>query len=257
MLVKLADIESWSDEQIYSRLGAPVKDDVLLASGETTDQSAPRYLVEPACLDRPQLLGEEILLIDFGHALHARSSTPPPPPPPQETAISLPYCAPEVLFNTTQLPGPAAEIWALACTLYEIRAGAQLFASFFGTRDEILRQVGQTFGKFPEPWWSMWEGRPRYFDEDGLPLREWPDGIALAVEYPLHSQIRDIGADDDGPGYASSELGGEWVMERPGTRLSEAEVADLHDLLRKMLRYHPEDRISMDEVLQHPWLRGI
>lgn len=135
MLVKFADIESLSDEQIYSRLGSPVKDDILLASGKSPELSAPRYLVEPARLKHPKFLSEEILLTDFGHAFDAKSTTLRS----QATAISSPYCAPEVLFNTKQ-PDLAAEIWALACTLYEIRAGAQLLASFFGT---AMRSFGR------------------------------------------------------------------------------------------------------------------
>lgn len=167
VLVKLAGIDSWSDEQIYSRLGGLVKDDVQLAPGQTSELSAPRYLVEPAHLGHSKLLSEEILLTDFGHAFHAKSLAPRP----QEMAISLPYYAPEVLFHTEQLD-LAAEIWALACTLYKIRAGTQLVASFFGSHDEILRQMGQTLGKFPEPWWSAWDDRSRYFDEEGRPHRE-------------------------------------------------------------------------------------
>ena len=112
--------------------------------------------------------------------------------------MSLPYSAPEVLFATKQHPDPSSETWSLTCTLFEIRAGAQLFASFFNTHDEILRQIVQTLGKLPEPWWSAWEGCSRYFDEEGRPHphHKREDGIALAVEYLLLAQIRDIGAED-------------------------------------------------------------
>ena len=44
------------------------------------------------------------------------------------------------------------------------------------------------------------------------------------------------------------------MIEKPGTHLSEDEVADLHDLLGRMLRYQSEDRITVDEVLGHGWL---
>lgn len=47
------------------------------------------------------------------------------------------------------------------------------------------------------------------------------------------------------------------MIEKPGTHLSEDEVADRHDLLSQMLRYQSEDRISVDEVLGHRWFRGI
>lgn len=161
VLVKLGDsIESWSDEQVYQRLGKPVKDDVVVVveTQETSNNSsAPRYLVEPACLDHPSLpLSKKTLLTDFGHSRHTKPLTPQPST--QETAITLPYSAPEVLFNTVKQADRPSEIWSLACTLFETRSGAQLFASFFNTHDEILRQMVQALGKFPEPWWSAWEG---------------------------------------------------------------------------------------------------
>ena len=43
------------------------------------------------------------------------------------------------------------------------------------------------------------------------------------------------------------------MIEKGGTGLGEAEVKLLADLLEKMLRYCPEDRIPISEVLQHPW----
>lgn len=160
----------------------------------------------------------------------------------------------------------------LACTIYEIRAGTQLFASFCGTHDEIIRQIIQTFGKLPYPWWSKWDHRATYSDEDGKPNKAWPNGIAVAVEYPLEAQIRDIGADDDDVDSSSAEgvnevefeeleLGKDnnhnsasrSIMESPGTRLSEAEVADLKDLLCRMLVYSLDARISVEEALRHAW----
>lgn len=127
----------------------------------------------------------------------------------------------------------------------------------------------QTLGKFPDPWWAAWEGRSRYFDEEGRPHphHKWVDGITLAVEYPLLAQVRDIGAEDgdvidsDNDNNSDNTSGevseSSSMIERPGTRLSEEEVGDLHDLLGRMLRYHPESRIAVDEVLQHRWFRGI
>jgi serine/threonine-protein kinase SRPK3 len=47
---------------------------------------------------------------------------------------------------------------------------------------------------------------------------------------------------DDGP-----------IMERSGTRLDDVEIEVLGDLLEKMLRYQPQDRIKMCEVVAHPW----
>ena len=122
----------------------------------------------------------------------------------------------------------------------------------------------QTLGKFPEPWWAAWAGRERYFDEGGRPHSEWVDGVVLAVEYLLLAQVWDIGVEDggvidngNGNGNTTGDVSESSMIEKPGTRLSEEEVADLHDLLGRMLRYHPGDRISVDEVLEHRWFRGV
>lgn len=104
--VNLANIGTWSDEQVYSRPGSPVKDDddVVLAAQEAsnTPSSAPRCLVQPAHLNNPSLLSRDTYP---PNRLRARAPRPTPqlqPSQPQETetALSLPYSAPEVLFNT-------------------------------------------------------------------------------------------------------------------------------------------------------------
>ena len=43
------------------------------------------------------------------------------------------------------------------------------------------------------------------------------------------------------------------MIERTGVRLHEEEVEMLGDLLEKMLKYRPEERMRMHEVIEHPW----
>lgn len=40
----------------------------------------------------------------------------------------------------------------------------------------------------------------------------------------------------------------------PHAKISDEELVDFEDLLRKMLKYSPEDRITISQVLGHPWL---
>lgn len=116
----------------------------------------------------------------------------------------------------------------------------------------------QTFGRLPEPWWSVWGSRSLYFGNDGKPNETWPDGIALAVEYPLETQVRDIGADDDYDGQESLEEMDcdegilRSLMEQPGARITDTEILHLTDLLRGMLKYNPVDRGLVDKALSHP-----
>jgi serine/threonine protein kinase len=43
------------------------------------------------------------------------------------------------------------------------------------------------------------------------------------------------------------------MFEPTGSRLPEEEVHLLDDLMSKMLKLRPEERITMDEVVRHPW----
>ena len=47
------------------------------------------------------------------------------------------------------------------------------------------------------------------------------------------------------------------MIEKQGVRLCKEEVGLLGDLLEKMLRNRPEDRIKLREVSEHPWLKEI
>jgi len=74
-------------------------------------------------------------------------------------------------------------------------------------------------------------------------------GILLtATKSSIRQKLREIGQQDE-----PSEVYEGLMFEKTGTRLEEEEVDVLGDLLGKMLKYRPEDRITMKEVLDHPW----
>ena len=68
---------------------------------------------------------------------------------------------------------------------------------------------------------------------------------------PLRQQLHDIEAEMNDPNLELQLK----VLEKPGTPLDDAEIELLNDLLGKMLRYRPEERISMKEAVQHPWFQ--
>ncbi|KAK9241731.1 kinase-like domain-containing protein [Lipomyces tetrasporus] len=145
VLVQLTHVDSWSDQDVYELLGFPVQDQVRAWSGEVLGQSAPKYLVEPAILSKleSKWFTEKALLVDFGKSFMLQA------PPTNGGGIPMSYCAPEVYFE-----GKASvwsDIWALGCTIFEIRAGEQLFGSFLGGPHEVIRHIVQTLGKLPEP----------------------------------------------------------------------------------------------------------
>jgi serine/threonine protein kinase len=70
--------------------------------------------------------------------------------------------------------GIASDIWALACPIFEIRAGLPLFDNFFGSNTLIHKQIVETLDKFPEPepWWSAWAERRFWFDGTRVPMNK-------------------------------------------------------------------------------------
>jgi serine/threonine-protein kinase SRPK3 len=209
---------------------------------------APWKVVAPidiSHLSSPSLLKEDIHLIDFGQSFFADRS-----PPHNTPATPLHYLSPEAFFDLKI--SFASDVWALACVIFEIRAGSPLFDPFLSSDTLILKQIVETLGGFPEPWWSAWEARRVWFDETGAPKpaeEQKKEGVLLpAVKGSLREKLHEIGERDDAPDVDEGTM-----IEKAGTRLEEAEVELLTDLLEKMLRYSSDDRICMTEVLQHPW----
>ncbi|KAJ8103489.1 kinase-like domain-containing protein [Lipomyces tetrasporus] len=136
VLIQLAHVDSWSDEDVYEQLGFPVTD-------------------KPANLSNIEYKWstEKVLLVDFGQSFMLQT-----PPPRNEVGFTMSY-SPEVYFERKM--SVWSDIWALGCAIFEIRAGRQLFESF----------LVHILGKLPEPWWSSWDKRHVYFDEDGKPKK--------------------------------------------------------------------------------------
>lgn len=197
----------------------------------------------------PRWISEDILVIDFGQSFFATQ------PPSKGVGTPLAYCAPELIFDDEG--SVWSDAWALGCTIFEIRAGAGLFMSFFGGPDEVLRQMVQTFGRLPDQWWSRWENRDHFFDESGKPKEAWPNDTPLAVEYPLRELIQDIGAEDectkDGDSIANDQEAPTRLIEPKGTRASDAEVDCMENLLSSILIYNPAQRSPVGVIAQHPW----
>lgn len=191
----------------------------------------------------PAYLADDILLVDFGQSFKFDQ-----PPNKEDIGIPFSYCAPEVIFDSKMTK--YSEIWALGCVIAELRAGQQLFASWSGGQDEILRQIVQTLGKLPDQWWALWEKRVDFFDEDGKPKKEWSGGIPKAVEYPLGEIIGDIGCEDEKDEVPRKA---EAMLEPTFKKVPEEEAAQLEDLLGSIFKWVPEDRASIDEILKHPW----
>ncbi|MCJ1391963.1 hypothetical protein MMC18_004830 [Xylographa bjoerkii] len=231
ILFQLTQLDSWTDGEIYERLGEPEKSPMWKLSGEPLDACAPAYLVWPLDMDSidERYLLDSILIVDFGQAFHLNT-------PPEDLGTPMGYCPPELILDYQA--SAASDVWALACALYGIRMGRDLFPMFDGSADEALTQMVQLLGKLPEPWWSAWEGKGSVFNDNGVIrkgqpiINEWTLGdlMRMPLPRPIEVRRRDGAIDTTAP---ESEV----------VPMSAAEVERFSDLLDRMLRYDPAERI--------------
>ncbi|KAJ4249142.1 hypothetical protein NW762_012477 [Fusarium torreyae] len=229
------NLDHLSEDDLVSQIGQPTKIQVRTESEEELPASCPKYLVEPADTSRlgNEFLTDEICVIDFGESFKFSS-------PPGDLGILECYLAPEVLLELPGAVGPACDLWALGCTLFEIREQLPLFYMIYDN-DELLAEMVRFFGKFPENWWARWEARENFFDDDGSWLRKGKDwSLEMALSKPME-------VFKSGDGYGK---GPKQSLETP-----EAEQKLMADLLYRLFKYDPVERISAEEVLDHGWFR--
>ncbi len=213
--------------------GPPRKYKVLTETGEPVPTSAPQYLVEPA--DMRQLgkkyLTDQICLVDFGEAFRTSS-------PPEELGTPREYLPPELLLEGGEAAiGPASDLWALGCTLFEIRQQMPLFYMLADEDEQLAEMVG-LLGKLPDQLWCDWKAKGDYYDEAGnRTVGEEAEPIERFIGHKLE---------------ALQDKGKRKVFLMP---MPEDEQKLLADLLRKLLCYDSEKRLSAREALEHEWFR--
>jgi len=98
---------------------------------------------------------------------------------------------------------------------------------------------------------GAFEQRALRFGGDGRPKSEQDQervGVLLkAYRTSIRAKLLEIGEKDDLPSEDEGPM-----IEHPRVRLPEKEVDLLADLLQKMLKYTPEERIRIQDVIRHP-----
>ncbi|KDR74745.1 hypothetical protein GALMADRAFT_280147 [Galerina marginata CBS 339.88] len=189
--------------------------------------SAPHFLpLLELCLASTDSI--HVKICDFGEAFLYPTDDKSVP-----NAIQLntarPYCAPEIIFREPA-PGPPTDIWALAVLLHMVLSGnCEVFPMRRNQDKILLREMVLALGKLPDRWWTLWKERAEYFDEDGKFIGDrsdlFPSTGKLLKEWGLSGDDRTV----------------------------------LEILMRGMLRYEMEDRITADTVVKlipASWLSG-
>ena len=237
-MLKLKNLDHLTEAELFSIIGEPRRS-VIRSKGEqgALPEGSPMYLVPSANLQNIDVkyLTGDVCVVDFGEAYHLAE-------PPFATGIPETYLPPELLVpgdETADEPidGFAAELWALGCTLFEIRMQAPLFYMLFG-EDEILTEMVALFGKPHTQLWRRWADRGAYYTEDGLPLSLLPE---LSFEDLLAEPLQMSGVEKNGD-----------------HKVCEMDVEERRlfiDLLCGIMQFVPEKRATLDDILEHEWFQ--
>ncbi|TVY18369.1 Serine/threonine-protein kinase SRPK, partial [Lachnellula arida] len=264
ILARISGLDGLSKHDILQALGQPKTTKVTTRSGENHNEPiAPQYLVYPISWDDVELsaLGESFItdkacVIDFGESFDISE-------PPQDIGIPQIYCSPE--YTVDKVVGVGSDIWALGCTLFEIRTGRKLFDTFDDDQDEYLCKMVMMLGKLPETWWSTtWEARKLFFEDnvDG-------DGCVVEIRRELlqpDTGDREVGCEasvvqvPEPRSIKDAIIPGLFYENRYGPGgvrhdISQEETDLLSDLLMKIFRYNPKERLTASQVVDHAWFK--
>jgi serine/threonine-protein kinase SRPK3 len=110
----------------------------------------------------------------------------------------------------------------------------------------VLSDTVFTLGKLPDRWWNAFKERHVCFEENREPKPQYENNEMNTI----WAQLERIGLEDIPP---TRDIGP--MIEPVGTRLEEEEIMLLSDLLERMLKYRPEERMTIEEVVRHPWFK--
>ncbi len=153
ILHRVSGLDGLAEAAVLRILGEPMQNKVLDEAGESpSNTTAPDYLVYPVQWDKvdSRYITDQACLIDFGESFEASK-------PPKNLGTPGQYRSPELILD--KMAGVGSDLWALGCTLFEIRTGRKLFSPFDDENDDYLESMALVLGKLPEPWWSTtWKG---------------------------------------------------------------------------------------------------
>lgn len=275
VLLEISGIDQWSVEKIYDTFGELSVVELLDVSGEpNTSPSGPRYVVEPAnIMEIFSLNTGNIKLIDIGEAFHVTS------PPEDGVGTPAQFCSPELLVHHTA--SKASDIWALGCTIFEMRIGQGLIEGGIGYDWEFLNQMAQLFGPVPRTIrdgesgdqgevWTLWH---RVMGEEPLdePVPEEVTDGDTSHLLPIHENP---GIERRRANYFARlkiwfwDFCNRWwttivehirygrgrIEEQKEDQPEKRELKALFDLLSGVFNYEVGKRLTAGQMLLYPWL---
>lgn len=234
---------------------------------EDPQRHYPRYLVANAYIDPTSpYVSNDIAVIDFGESFLASE-------PPEYTGIPQHYRSPEMFLDKCYALGFGSDLWALGCTISQVRVGCE---PFFDIGDFwcLLRRWETFNGPLPEPYRSslaeefeisadldqyvgtdleeIEEGKKEYLRRTGVTCSLHN---MLLIEHRFYVPLQ-AGEEPPPTPPPTSSTRGYWDP-KPGHKIvavemSRLEASQLMDLFRKIFAWKPSDRGSAAEILDLP-----
>ncbi|KAB8261677.1 kinase domain-containing protein [Aspergillus pseudonomiae] len=238
------DMQDMTSEKLYASTGEPAKEQVIREDGAPLDPGVPSEAIVPVWLglgsDEISLVDSEIMIADFGEAFDPQvtrqfaAHTPLLLAPPESRFAGLGEPDDPLSFS--------GDIWTLACTVWDICGDRPPFEAFPATLDDVTIEHVEMLGKLPERWWSKWEERRNWFNEDGCKdvkesLRQWYSSSARDWNQRFTDSVQD---------------------PREGNKFdtfSEEERDAFQDMIKSMLVLEPSKRATIEEVVGCEWMQ--
>lgn len=259
--------EDLEDDLVNTEEHEAISDAAEDDAQESAESHEPRYIVVTPCWDESsEYISDDIAVIDFGESFLDSNA-------PEGTGIPRAYRPPEGFFENCGAFGVGSDIWALGCSIFEVRSMGHPFLD--GGLWSLLSYWEDLNGPLPEPyrsalakeadvpedpsqWVSLDEERRQERMAEHMKRTGVPGSLHmfLLLEQRFTVPLAEGEVQPPPPPPSRSTRGSPLV--RPGRKvvayeMSQREALQLMDLFKKIFAWKPEDRITAAEILDHPW----
>lgn len=224
-------IDKLSPGELYQKYRHPTLELFERLDGKPLPHNIPSHGVVPIWLgkdsDLVSISEAKVFIADFGESFL--------PPTTQRYYSNTPavLAPPEPYFLPNEPLSFPSDIWTLACTLWDILGQRPLFEGFNPYSDWMIKEHVDALGNLPSEWWRTWDGRGRWFTEEGTRISEG-EGRSLVDRFVDSIQEPRRGSP---------------------TEIADDEIRALLAMFRGMLAFQPDERLSAREIMESEWVQ--
>ncbi|OAR02924.1 hypothetical protein LLEC1_05527 [Akanthomyces lecanii] len=229
-----SSIDKLSISQFRQQYGEPDSYKVERRDGQPLTTNVPSFITVPLYMGKNAkeftLQDARIVLSDFGEAYSPGTDVRLG----KDCHTPVDFRPPEALFEPHTPLSFSADIWSLATAIWDILGMQALFSSAFYSDKQVVCQIVDILGPLHDDWYNSWKDRDEFFDDNRQPTEGrhvWP-----GIQQAFRNRVQ--------------KYRGEANMEK----LCAEEEAAFLDMMKRMLVYRPEERFTVQQVLECDWM---